>query len=147
MKPTNADHPPPPESSFSVRLGGPIAPPRSYVLISALIRASKRHPDQGTTKAQRSQIVCCRGFWDLWMENRGAPKTPNPTTMDPTPHSRPSEVKGAPKQFVGFGVSLWLPLRVMWQFPNHLLQSVIICFLDEKGTQTQTFWSGYFPVG
>ena len=30
------------------------------------------------------------GLCDLWTDNRGAPKTPNPTTMDPTPHSRPS---------------------------------------------------------
>ena len=30
-------------------------------------------------------------FWDLWTENRGAPKTRNPTTTDPTPPSRPSE--------------------------------------------------------
>ena len=30
---------------------------------------------------------------DLWTENRGAPKTPNPTTTDPTPHLRPSELK------------------------------------------------------
>ena len=32
-------------------------------------------------------------FWDLWTENRGAPKTPNSTTTDPTPHSRPSECR------------------------------------------------------
>ena len=29
--------------------------------------------------------------WDLWTENRGAPKTRNSTMTDPTPHSRPSE--------------------------------------------------------
>ena len=27
----------------------------------------------------------------LWTENRGAPKTPTPTTTDPTTHSRPSD--------------------------------------------------------
>ena len=43
---------PPPRSSFSLRSGGPIAPPRSHVPISALIRASKRRPDQGTTSPQ-----------------------------------------------------------------------------------------------
>ena len=32
-----------------------------------------------------------KGFWDLWTENRGAPKTPNSTTTDLTPHLRPSE--------------------------------------------------------
>ena len=37
-------------STFSLRFGGPIAPPRSYVPISAPIRASKQRPDQGTTK-------------------------------------------------------------------------------------------------
>ena len=31
------------------------------------------------------------GFWYLWTENRGAPKTPNPTTTDLTSHLRPSE--------------------------------------------------------
>ena len=40
--------------------------------------------------AQRSQYTCSKGFWDLWTENRGAPKTPNPTTTDRTLHSRPS---------------------------------------------------------
>ena len=41
-------------------------------------------------------VECCvfgaprfSGFWDLWTENRGAPKTRNSTTTDPTPHSRP----------------------------------------------------------
>ena len=29
--------------------------------------------------------------WDLWTENRGAPKTRNSTTTNLTPHSRPSE--------------------------------------------------------
>ena len=32
-----------------------------------------------------------KGFRDLWTENRGAPKTPNATTTDLTPHLRPSE--------------------------------------------------------
>ena len=36
--------------------------------------------------------TCFKGFWDLWMESRGAPKTPNSTTTDPTPHSRHSEI-------------------------------------------------------
>ena len=40
---------------------------------------------------QRSQNACFKGFGDHWTENRGAPKTPNSTTTDPTPHSRPSE--------------------------------------------------------
>ena len=38
------------------------------------------------------QIPIFKGFWDLWTQNRGAPKTPNPTTTDPTPHLRPSEM-------------------------------------------------------
>ena len=29
-----------------------------------------------------------KGFWDLWTENRGAPKTPNSTTTGLTPHLR-----------------------------------------------------------
>ena len=33
-----------------------------------------------------------KGFWDLSTENRGAPKTPNSTTTDLTPHLRPSEM-------------------------------------------------------
>ena len=41
---------PPPSSSFSLRFGGPVAPPRSYFPIAAPIQASKRRPDQGTTK-------------------------------------------------------------------------------------------------
>ena len=41
---------------------------------------------------QRSQNPLKQVFWDLWTENRGAPKTPNSTTTDPTPHSRPSEL-------------------------------------------------------
>ena len=36
---------------------------------------------------QRSQTT----HFNLWTENRGAPKTPNPTTTDPTPHSQPSD--------------------------------------------------------
>ena len=39
------------------------------------------------------QIPIFKGFWELWMENRGAPKTPNSTTTDLTPHLRPSEKK------------------------------------------------------
>ena len=35
------------------------------------------------------QIPIFKGFGDLWTENRGAPKTPNPTTTDLTPHLRP----------------------------------------------------------
>ena len=35
---------------------------------------------------ERSQNMCFKGFWNLWKENRGAPKTPNSTTMDQTPH-------------------------------------------------------------
>ena len=51
IKPTDADHPPaPPRSSFSLRFGGPIAPPRSYFPLAAQIRASKRRPYQGATK-------------------------------------------------------------------------------------------------
>ena len=33
-----------------------------------------------------------KGFGDLCKENRGAPKTPNSTTTDLTPHLRPSEM-------------------------------------------------------
>ena len=39
------------------------------------------------------QIPILKGFWDLWTENWGAPKTPSPTTTDLTPHLRPSDVK------------------------------------------------------
>ena len=35
-----------------------------------------------------------KGFWDLWTENRGAPKTPNSATTDLTPHVRPSDNVG-----------------------------------------------------
>ena len=38
------------------------------------------------------QIPIFKGFGDLWTENRGAPKTPNSTTTDLTPHLRPSEL-------------------------------------------------------
>ena len=37
------------------------------------------------------QTPIFKGFWDLWTENRGAPKTPNSATTDLTPHLRPSE--------------------------------------------------------
>ena len=40
---------------------------------------------------QRSEIPIFKGFWDLWTEKRGAPKTPKSTTTDLTPHLRPSE--------------------------------------------------------
>ena len=40
---------------------------------------------------QRPQNTYFKGFWGLWTENRGAPKTPNSTTTDPNPHSRPCE--------------------------------------------------------
>ena len=39
---------------------------------------------------QRPQNAYFKTFWDLWTENRCTPKTPNPTTTDPIPHSRPS---------------------------------------------------------
>ena len=45
---------------------------------------------------QRSQSTRFKGFWDLWTENWGAPKTPNSTMTDPTPHSRPSDLVIAP---------------------------------------------------
>ena len=41
---------------------------------------------------QRPQNTCFKGLWEVWTESRGAQKTPNSTTTDPTPHSRPSEV-------------------------------------------------------
>ena len=36
---------------------------------------------------QRSQNTYFKGFWGLWTENRGAPRTRKSTTTDPTPHS------------------------------------------------------------
>ena len=42
---------------------------------------------------QRSQIPIFKVFWDLCTENRGAPKTPNSTTTDLTPHLRPSDLR------------------------------------------------------
>ena len=44
------------------------------------------------------QIPIFKGFWDLWTENRGAPKTPNSTTTDLTPHLRHSEFRGDGKR-------------------------------------------------
>ena len=41
--------------------------------------------------ARGPQIPIFKGFWDLWPENRGAPKTPISTTTDSTPHLRPSD--------------------------------------------------------
>ena len=38
-----------PRSSFSLRFGGPIAPPQSYFPIAAPIRASKQRPNRGGT--------------------------------------------------------------------------------------------------
>ena len=46
------------------------------------------HPD---SQSRGPKILVLKGFGDLWTENRGAPKTPNSTTTDPTPHSRPSD--------------------------------------------------------
>ena len=39
-----------------------------------------------------------RNSGDLWTENRGAPKTPNPTMTDLTPHLRPSEILKTPQR-------------------------------------------------
>ena len=39
----------------------------------------------------RTQNPLKEVFWVLWTENRGAPKTRNSTTTDPTPHSWPSD--------------------------------------------------------
>ena len=46
-------------------------------------------------------------FGDLWTENRGAPKTPNPTTTDLTPHLRPSDFRELAKasQHLRFAIS------------------------------------------
>ena len=41
---------------------------------------------------KRSQNTCFNGFGDLWSEIRCAAKTRNPTAVDPTPHSQPSEL-------------------------------------------------------
>ena len=38
-----------------------------------------------------SQNTYFRRVSDFWTENQGAQKTPNPTTTDPTPHSRHTE--------------------------------------------------------
>ena len=38
---------------------------------------------------QRSQMTYFKRFWDLWSENRGAPKTQNSTTTDLTPSLGP----------------------------------------------------------
>ena len=46
------------------------------------------HPD---FQSRGPQIPIFKGFRDLWTENRGAPKTPNSTTTDLTPHLRPSD--------------------------------------------------------
>ena len=56
--------------SFSLRVGGPIDPPRSYVPITAPIRASKRCPDQGTTNitTHRPKFVTT-----LWLGLRSRP--------------------------------------------------------------------------
>ena len=42
------------------------------------------------------KIHVFKGFWDRWTENRGAPKTPNSTTTDLTPHLRPSDFGWVP---------------------------------------------------
>ena len=42
------------------------------------------------SSVQKSPNTYSKGFWDLWTENWG-PNTRTQTTMDPTPHSRPSE--------------------------------------------------------
>ena len=42
-------------------------------------------------QSRGAQIHIFKGFWDLWTENRGTPKTPNSTTTDLTPHFRPSK--------------------------------------------------------
>ena len=44
-----------------------------------------------TFQSRGPQIPIFKRFWDLWTENRGAPKTPKSTTTDLTPHLRPSE--------------------------------------------------------
>ena len=41
---------------------------------------------------QRSQNTYFKGFWDLWTENRGAPKMPNPTTTDPEEYAGKKDV-------------------------------------------------------
>ena len=55
----------------------------------------------------RSKHAYFKGFWDLrlWTENRGAAKTRNPSTTDPTPRSRPSDFI-LPVMFVKGGVHL-----------------------------------------
>ena len=48
---------------------------------------------------QRPQITYFKGFGDLWTENRGAPKTRNPTLTDLTPHSWPSDLGFGSRSF------------------------------------------------
>ena len=58
-------------------------------------------------------MLCFKGFGDLWTENRGAPKTPNPTTTDPTPHSRPTDFLVKLKVWGTMGVGAFSPLPTM----------------------------------
>ena len=37
------------------------------------------------------QTLILKGFGAIWGKHRGRPKNADPTTTDPTPHSRPSE--------------------------------------------------------
>ena len=48
-------------------------------------------PLYGGTFARSYSVSSFKGFGDFWTENRGAPKAPDPTTTDPSPHSRPSD--------------------------------------------------------
>ena len=58
-----------------------------------------------------------KGFWDLWTENRGAPKTWKSTTTDPTPHSGPSDFSALKtlQHLCGKMLALFQSLFRKWQ--------------------------------
>ena len=96
----------------------------------------------------RPQMPILKGFWDLWAENRGAPKTPNSTTTDLTPHLRPSDLfRGSWK----LSLNQWRPRMsgkrmsgTSRHSPRHFLNCECSEEMKEKTAKT---WPPRFGLG
>ena len=81
---------------------------------------------------QRSQNPLKQEFCDLWTENRGAPKTRNPTTTDPTPHLE-SAMPLALFKSLSVGNMFHLELGVEWIFTPRLFSPFFRLWRSSQG--------------
>ena len=96
----------------------------------------------------RYQNTNFQGFWEFWTENWGAPKTQNPTTMDPTPnfarncHNRLSEITLGELclgRLRNFGVVVWSPTVFCWHASKNRFAQWPFCHCAKRFPKNY-FW-------